>query len=150
MQPRTNPSVAAPHAMKAMLALENYVENSGLEPTLLELVQIRASQINGCAFCIDLHTYHARSLGESEQRLYLLSGWRESSLYTERERAALSWTEALTLVSKTHASDCEYEKLKGYFSEADEVNLTVLISTINAWNRMAMGFRFLHPIRPQG
>src|SRR5918912_1690796 len=109
MTPRLDASKASPEAMKAMLALEAYVRGCGLEPKLIELVKTRASQINGCAYCLDMHTRDARALGETEQRLYLLPAWRESPLYTERERAALAWTEALTLIAETHAPDDVYE-----------------------------------------
>ena len=141
MQPRMNPYHAAPEAMKAMLALEGYVRDCGLESSLIELVKTRASQINGCAFCIHMHTRDARSHGESEERLYLLDAWRESPLYTERERAALAWTEALTLVAQTHAPDDVYEDVRRHFAEAELVRLTVLTGAINAWNRIAIGFR---------
>ena len=108
MQPRLNPYQAAPEAMKALTELEKYVRNSGIEPTLIELVKTRASQINGCAYCIYMHTRDARARGETEERLYLLDAWHEASLYTERERAALAWTEAVTLVSQTHVPDAAY------------------------------------------
>src|SRR5882757_9211568 len=106
-----------------------------------------ASQINGCAFCINMHTADARKNGETEQRLYLLNAWRESPLYTDRERAALAWTEALTLIAETHAPDADYEAMRTQFSEAEAVNLTTLIGAINAWNRIAIGFRALHPVK---
>lgn len=146
MKPRLNAYQAAPDAMKAMLALETYVQKSGLEPSLIELVKTRASQINGCAYCIDMHTKDARARGETEQRLYLLPAWEESPLYSERERAALAWTEALTKIADTHAPDEVYERVRGQFSEADLVKLTLLISTINGWNRIAIGFRAVHPV----
>jgi AhpD family alkylhydroperoxidase len=128
MKPRLNPSVAAPDAMKAMLSLENYVKSCGLESSLIELVKMRASQINGCAFCLHMHSKDARANGETEERLYLLDAWRESPLYSARERAALAWTEALTLVAQTHAPDADYAALKQNFSEAEEVKLTLLIA----------------------
>ncbi len=146
MNPRLNPYTTAPELMKAMLALSEKVEHSGLEKRLLELVKIRASQINGCAFCIHMHTRDARAHGETEERIYLLDAWRESPLYTDRERAALGWTEALTLVSQTHAPDADYEALRAHFSQEEVVKLTLAISTINAWNRIAIGFRSLHPV----
>lgn len=146
MTPRLNPAAAAPDAYKAMVALEKYIQGSGLEPSLIELVKMRASQINGCAFCLDMHSKDARARGESEQRLYLLNAWRESPLYTDRERAALGWTEALTLVAQTHAPDQDYAAVKSHFSDAEQVNLTLLIGAINTWNRIAIGFRLLHPI----
>lgn len=145
MTPRLNPAAAAPDAYKAMVALEKYIQGSGLEPSLIELVKMRASQINGCAFCLDMHSKDARARGESEQRLYLLNAWRESPLYTNRERAALGWTEALTLVAQTQAPDQDYAAMKSHFSDAEQVNLTLLIGAINTWNRIAIGFRLLHP-----
>ncbi|MCD0420094.1 carboxymuconolactone decarboxylase family protein [Rubrivivax sp. JA1024] len=145
MTPRLNPSAAAPDAYKAMVALETYIQASGLEPSLIELVKMRASQINGCAFCLDMHSKDARAHGETEQRLYLLDAWRESPLYTGRERAALGWTEALTLIAQTRAPDEDYAFLKQHFSDAEQVKLTLLIGAINTWNRIAIGFRMLHP-----
>lgn len=145
MKPRLDAFQAAPDAMKAMLAFENAVKTSGLESSLIELVKTRASQINGCAYCIHMHTRDARKSGESEARLYLLSAWRESPLYTPRERAALAWTEALTLVSQTHAPDEDYEALQAEFSPQEQVKLTLLIGAINVWNRIAVGFRSVHP-----
>jgi AhpD family alkylhydroperoxidase len=146
MKPRMNYYQAAPETIKALLAIEDVIKASGLEPSLIELVKIRASQINGCAFCINMHTADARKNGETEQRLYLLNAWRESPLYTERERAALAWTEALTLIADTHAPDADYEAMRAQFSEAEAVNLTMLIGAINAWNRVAIGFRAVHPV----
>ncbi len=145
MKPRLNPYQAAPDAMKAMTALEHYIQGCGLEPTLIELVKTRASQINGCAFCIHMHTTDARARGETVERLFLLDAWRESPLYDERERAALAWTEALTLIADTHAPDAVYEKVRQQFSEEEVVKLSLLIATINAWNRIAIGFRSVHP-----
>jgi AhpD family alkylhydroperoxidase len=147
MKPRLNPYQAAPDALQAMAALESYVEGSGLEPSLIELVKTRASQINGCAFCIHMHTRDARSRGETEERLYLLDAWRESPLYTERERAALAWTEAVTLVARTHVPDAVYDESRAHFSEAELVKLTLLVATINAWNRLAISFRSVHPAK---
>jgi AhpD family alkylhydroperoxidase len=146
MKPRMNYYQAAPDTIKALVAVEDQIKASGLEQSLIELVKTRASQINGCAFCINMHTADARKYGETEQRLYLLNAWRESPLYTERERAALGWTEALTLISETHAPDEDYEAMRAQFSEAEAVNLTVLIGAINAWNRVAIGFRSVHPV----
>jgi|SRR5258708_6016105 AhpD family alkylhydroperoxidase len=148
MKPRLNPYQAAPEAMKSITALETAVQSSGLEPLLIELVKTRASQINGCAFCLHMHTRDARAKGESEERLYLLDAWRESPLYSERERAALAWTEALTLISQTHAPDAVYEEVRRHFAEDELVKLTHLIVTINAWNRIAIGFRSVHPVKP--
>jgi AhpD family alkylhydroperoxidase len=138
---------AAPETMKAMMALESQIQSSGLEQSLMELVKTRASQINGCAFCIDMHTKDARKRGETEQRLYLLNAWRESPCYTERERAALAWTEAVTLISETHAPDDVYNEVRAHFSEAETVNLTVLIGAINTWNRLSISFRAVTPVK---
>jgi AhpD family alkylhydroperoxidase len=147
MKPRLNPYQSAPDAMLAMGALENYVADSGLAPGLIELLKIRASQINGCAYCIHLHTRAARAKGESEERIYLLDAWRESPLYTPRERAALAWAEAVTLVSETHVPDVVYEEVRQYFEEEELVRLTLLVVTINAWNRIAISFRSVHPVK---
>jgi AhpD family alkylhydroperoxidase len=147
MKPRLNPYQAAPNAMKALAALEAQVANSGLDPKLLELVKIRASQINGCAFCLNMHTQDARAKGESEERIYLLNAWRESPLYTMHERAALAWTEAVTLVSETHVPDAVYEDVRAEFEPEELVKLTLLIATINAWNRFAISFRSIHPVK---
>ncbi len=144
---RMNTRTAAPEAMKPLLALQRYTESCGLEQSLLELVKTRASQINGCAFCIEMHTREARAMGESEARLYLLSAWRESPLYTPRERAALAWTEALTLVADSHVPDDVYEEARTQFSEKDLANLSVAIGMINVWNRLQVGFRALHPVQ---
>jgi AhpD family alkylhydroperoxidase len=147
MKPRLNPFQVAPDTIKALSALETQVQASGLERSLIELVKTRASQINGCAFCINMHTEDARKHGESEQRLYLLNAWRESPVYTDRERAALAWTEAVTLISETHAPDGIYDEVRAQFSEAETVNLTMLIATINAWNRIAISFRSVPPVK---
>src|SRR6516164_3009798 len=147
MKPRMNFFQAAPDTIKALSALETQVQSSGLEQSLIELVKTRASQINGCAFCINMHTQDARKHGETEQRMYLLNAWREAPVYSDRERAALAWTEAVTLISETHAPDDVYEEVRKHFSEAATVNLTMLIATINAWNRLAISFRSVPPIR---
>jgi AhpD family alkylhydroperoxidase len=147
MKPRMNFYQAAPESIKALTAVETQIQSSGLEQSLIELVRTRASQINGCAFCINMHTQDARKHGETEQRLYLLNAWREAPLYTDRERAALAWTEAVTLISETHAPDDAYEELRKHFSEAEAVNLTILIGTINAWNRLAIAFRAVPPVK---
>lgn len=146
MKARLEPFKAAPGVMKAMLGFEEKIANSGLEHSLLELVKIRASQLNGCAYCIHMHTRDARAQGESEERIYLLDAWRESPLYSPRERAALGWTEALTLVAQTHASDDAYAELKEHFGEEEQVKLTLMIGAINTWNRIAIGFRSVHPV----
>jgi AhpD family alkylhydroperoxidase len=141
MESRLNYTKLAPGGVQAMYKMHKYVEESGLERSLLELVKTRASQINGCAFCIDMHTKDARALGESEQRLYLLNAWREAPFYTERERAALAWTEAVTLISESNASDEDYATVREQFSEQELVNLTMAIISINGWNRLAISFR---------
>ncbi|HEU5096943.1 MAG TPA: carboxymuconolactone decarboxylase family protein [Reyranella sp.] len=146
MKPRLNAYQAAPAVMKAMMALESQVVANGLEPVLMELVKIRASQINGCAFCLHMHTRDARAKGEKEERIYLLDAWRESPLVSPRERAALAWTEAVTLVSQTHVPDEVYEQARAEFSEEELVKLTLLVTTINAWNRFAISFRSIHPV----
>ena len=147
MKPRMNFLQAAPETVNALMALENQVTSSGLEQSLIELVKTRASQINGCAYCINMHTQDARKHGETEQRLYLLNAWQESPVYTDRERAALAWTDAMTRISETHAPDDVYQQLRAQFSEAETVNLTMLIATINAWNRLAISFRAMPPVR---
>src|ERR1043165_635451 len=131
----------APGAYRAMFGLERYIHGCGLEAPLLELVKMRASQINGCAFCLDMHSKDARAAGETEQRLYLLDAWREAPFYTERERAALAWTEALTLVSQDHVPDEVYAEALGQFSEKELVDLSLAVVAINGWNRLAIGFR---------
>ncbi|UFX46696.1 carboxymuconolactone decarboxylase family protein [Bradyrhizobium sp. 41S5] len=147
MKPRMNFYQAAPETIKALVAVESQITASGLEQSLIELVKTRASQINGCAYCINMHTEDARKHGETEQRLYLLNAWRESPLYSERERAALAWTEALTLVAETHAPDADYEAVRAQFTDGELVNLTTLIGAINAWNRIAIAFRAVHPVK---
>ena len=147
MQPRLIPYNAAPDIMKAQIALEQAVQSSGLKPSLIELVKTRVSQINGCAYCLHMHTHDARKRGESEERLYLLDAWRESSLYADDERAALARAEALTLISQTQAPDVVYDEVRRFFDEASLVKLTLVITTINAWNRIAIGFRMQHPVR---
>ncbi len=130
----------APGGVQAIRQLEDYVKTSGLEPSLLELVRLRASQINGCAFCIDMHTKDARVEGESEQRLYGLSAWRESPFYTEREKAALAWTEAITVISEQKVPGEVYERARKQFSEKELVDLTFAVIAINSWNRLAIPF----------
>lgn len=141
MKARLNYSQVAPGSLKAMLSIEKYAVESGLEHPLLELVKTRASQINKCAYCLDMHTKDARKAGETEQRLYALSAWRETPFFTERERAALEWTEALTLVSENEIADSLYESARKQFSEKELVDLTISIIAINGWNRLAIGFR---------
>ncbi len=141
MQSRLDIQETAPQAYRAMFGLETYIRNSGLEPALLLLVKLRASQINGCAFCIDMHTKDARANGESEQRLYALTAWQETPFFTDRERAALAWTEAVTLISQTRAPEGVYEEVSQRFTNEELVDLTMAIVTINGWNRLCIGFR---------
>jgi len=142
MEPRLDYRTATPkEAMQALYALEHSIRASGLETTLLELVRMRASQINGCAFCLDMHSKDARAEGETEQRLYGLSAWRETPFYSERERAALEWAEAVTLVSRDQVPDDVYEKVRRHFSEEELANLTLAVVAINGWNRIAIAFR---------
>lgn len=141
MYPRIEYAEVAPAGMAAMLGLESYVRLSSLEPALLELVKLRASQINGCAYCVDMHTKDARARGESEQRLHAVVVWRETPFFAERERAALAWTEAVTEVSYEHVPDDVYELARRYFNEKELVDLTVAIVAINGWNRLAISFR---------
>ena len=147
MEQRLDANAAAPAAMKAVLGVEAYIRGCGLEPALIDLVKMRASQINGCAFCLDMHSHDARQHGETEQRLYVLDAWREVPFYSPRERAALAWTEALTRIAETHAPDEDYAELRRNFSEREMVDLTTLIGLINLWNRLAIGFRNQPPVR---
>ncbi len=141
MEPRLDYTKTVPGASRAMYALHKYVEESGLEHSLLELIKTRASQINGCAFCIDMHTKDARARGETEQRLYALSAWHETPFFTDRERVALAWTEAVTLVGETHVPDDVYTQASAHFTEVELVNLTMAVIAINGWNRLAISFR---------
>ncbi len=141
MNARLNFYTASPEATKAMIALDGAVHKLGLELQLLELVKLRASQLNGCAYCVDLHTSEARKGGESDRRLHGVSVWRETPFFTQRERAALAWTESITQLSLTHAPDADYEELKAHFTDKEMVDLTLAISMINSWNRLAVGFR---------
>lgn len=141
MEPRIQYANFSREALRAMLALERHLKASGLGEELQDLVKLRASQINGCAYCIDMHWKDARARGESEQRLYALDAWRESPFYTARERAALAWTESLTLVAQTHVPDEVYEEVKTEFTEAELVDLTYAVVAINAWNRLAISMR---------
>jgi AhpD family alkylhydroperoxidase len=142
VQSRLEVDKIAPEVLKAVLQVSAYINNhSGLEPSLLNLVYLRASQINGCAWCIDMHTKDARALGETEQRLYELSAWRDTPFYTEREQAALAWTEAVTLVAEDHVPDDVYEHVKSQFRDKELVNLTLAITQINIWNRFNVAFR---------
>jgi AhpD family alkylhydroperoxidase len=141
MQPRIDFYTASPDGLKAMMALEAAVSKLPLEKSLIELVKLRASQINGCAFCIDMHTADAIKGGETPRRLFAVTAWREAPFFTDRERAALAWTESLTQLSLSHAPDEDYALLSAEFSPKEMVDLTVAISTINSWNRLAVGFR---------
>ncbi len=141
MEQRVDFYKASPEVLKGMIALENVVGKLGLETSLLELVRLRVSLINGCAFCVDMHTADARKAGETERRLYAVPVWRETPFFTERERAALAWSESLTLISQTGAPDEDYALVRAQFTDTELVNLTLAINTINAWNRFAIGFR---------
>lgn len=143
MQQRLSYSKVSPDGTDILQKLERYVKSSGLEADLLELVKLRASQINGCAYCIDMHTKDARTHGESEQRLYGVSAWHEAPFYSERERAALAWTEAVTLISKDHVPNEVYDEARKHFTEKELVDLTFAIIAINSWNRLAVTFRTL-------
>jgi AhpD family alkylhydroperoxidase len=141
MEPRVDASKLSAEPQKAMFALNKYLATCGLDRSLRELVKIRSSQINGCAFCIDMHTKDARARGETEQRIYALNAWRETPFFTDQERAALAWTEAVTLVSQGHVSDEVYEEARRHFDEQQLVNLTWAVAEINMWNRLAISFR---------
>lgn len=141
MKSRINYETVAPGAIHSLLNVEHYVRQSGLEAPLQELVRLRASQINGCAYCVDMHTKDARAQGESEQRLYAVSVWNDTPFFTDRERAALAWTEAVTRVSETHVPDEIYQLARQQFSEKELVDLTMAIIAINGWNRLSISFR---------
>jgi len=141
MEQRLNYLEVGPGAVKAMFGLGGYLAQCGLEPTLLNLLYFRVSQINGCAYCLDMHSKDLRAGGETEQRLYLLDAWRESPFYSERERAALAWAEAVTLLNEKQVPDEVYEQARAQFSEAELVNLTLAVVTINGWNRLNIAFR---------
>ena len=147
MTPRIDYMKTSPDAFKAVFALEQYVSQSaGLEPRLLHLLKIRASQINGCAFCVDMHVKEARAEGLGEQWIALICAWRESPVFSDRERAVLAWAESLTHVSATGAPDADYMPLREHFSEAEIVDLTVAVGMINLWNRLAVAMRSQHPL----
>jgi AhpD family alkylhydroperoxidase len=155
MPPRINYANAAPGAVHAMRGLEKYLHQCSLEPSLKELVKMRASQINGCAYCIDMHSKDARAKGETEQRLYGLSAWKETPFYSERERAALLWTEKLTLIAEEQeVSDDVYERVRQHFTEQEIMDLTLAVVAINGWNRIALSFRpdvgDYQPAQPSG
>lgn len=141
MDTRLDYQAAFPEGVQAMLHLEAVIRRSGLEPPLMELVKLRASQLNGCAYCLDMHSKDARAHGETEQRIYALNAWREAPFYTERERAALAWTEAITNIQQGHASDEVYTEARRQFDERELMRLTLAITQINSWNRIAIAFR---------
>ncbi len=147
MEPRLDYFARAPKLMQAVLALNKAVDDSGLERGLLHLVKLRASQINGCSYCVDMHSREARADGESEQRLYLVAAWKESPLFTGRERAAFRWVEAVTLISENGVPDALYADMLKHFSEEDLVKLTVAVAMINTWNRLSVSFHAIHPVQ---
>jgi AhpD family alkylhydroperoxidase len=141
MNPRLQYDTAAPGVYRAMRALEQYLHKSSLEEPLIHLIKLRASQINGCSYCIDMHWKDLRTLGETEQRLYSLDAWRECPWYSDRERAALAWTEAVTLIARDRVPDAVYESVRRHFTETELADLTLAVATINAWNRLAISAR---------
>ena len=141
MKPRIDFTRVSPRALQAMMGLQTYVNNSGLEHSLLELMKMRASQINGCAYCLDMHTKDALAAGETAQRLFLLDAWREAPVYSARERAALEWTEALTILHEDHVPDAAFAAVREHFSEEEVVDLSLAVVAINGWNRLMIGFR---------
>jgi AhpD family alkylhydroperoxidase len=143
MQPRLDYQQASPKGVQAMFQLERSVRESGLDAKLLKLVKTRASQMNGCAYCIDMHTKDARAHEETEQRLFALSAWREAPFYTGKERAALKWTEAITDIQRGHPADDVFEEVRKHFADGELISLTLAITTINAWNRIAIAFRLV-------
>lgn len=149
MKTRFNPFAAAPDAYKAVIALESYVaKDSGLSHRLIHLIKLRASILNGCAFCVDMHAKEARKDGLSEQWINLVSVWREAAVYSERERAVLAWTDAVTLIAQTGVPDAEYQAIRAHFSEEEIAKVTIAIGTINLWNRIAVSARTQHPVEP--
>jgi AhpD family alkylhydroperoxidase len=145
MKQRLTPFTVAPDGVAALIAVEDYLKTCGLDHKLMTLVKTRVSQINGCAYCLHMHTEEARKLGETPTRLYLLDAWHESNLYSERERAALAWAESLTNISATHAPDEVYEQARRQFTEKALADLSIAIAMINAWNRLSIGMRAAHP-----
>ena len=141
MKSRFNYVDVAPGAYEAMVGLERYLRECGLEESLIHLIKLRASQINGCAYCLDMHWKDLRAIGESEQRLYSLDAWRECPFYTDRERAAFAWTEAVTRVAESHVEDAVYEEARRHFTEKELADLTLAVATINAWNRLSIAAR---------
>lgn len=150
MKPRLDYFAKAPELMQAVLTLNKAVEESGLEMSLLHLIKLRASQINGCSYCVDMHSREAREDGESERRLYLVAAWKESPLFTERERAAFAWVEAVTLISQGGVPDELYAATLKHFTEEELVKLTVAVAIINTWNRLSVSFHSIHPARTDG
>jgi AhpD family alkylhydroperoxidase len=151
MKPRIDFHSVDPDAVRAMRALQAFVDSSGLDPSLLELVKVRASQINECAYCIDMHTKDARARGETEQRLYALAAWAETPFFDDRERAALAWTDAVTRLGEGHVPDAVFVQARGSFSEAELVQLTLAVVAINGWNRICVAFRAVPgTYRPRG
>jgi len=147
METRLDYFPRAPGLMQSVLALNKAVEDCGLERSLLHLIKLRASQINGCSYCVDMHAHEALADGDSQQRVIMVSAWKESPLFTERERVAFAWTEAVTLIAKDGVGDELYVRALGQFSESELVQLTVAVSMINTWNRLSVAFRSLHPVR---
>ncbi len=145
MKSRLNPFSVAPEGIATLSGVEQYLQTCGLDPKLMALVKTRVSQINGCAYCLHMHTEEARKAGESDMRLQLLAAWYESSLYSARERAALTWAESLTDIAATHAPDDVYDEVRRQFSEKELADLSIVIAMINAWNRLAIGVRAIHP-----
>jgi AhpD family alkylhydroperoxidase len=145
MTQRLNPFTVSPEGVAALIGVEKYLQTCGLDHKLIALVKTRVSQINGCAYCLHMHTEEAGKLGECEVRLYLLDGWHESNLYSARERAALAWAEALTDIATTHAPDHFYDEARRHFSEKELADLSIVVTMINAWNRLAIGSRSVHP-----
>ena len=141
MEPRLNFYTVNPDVMKTLVALEQRIAKSGLDQTLVELVRLRASQINGCAFCLDMHVSDATKAGESSRRLATVAAWRETPFFSDRERAALEWTESLTLVSQNHVPDAVWEAVRPHFTDAELMELTAVVTSINSWNRFAIAFR---------
>ncbi|WP_112502479.1 carboxymuconolactone decarboxylase family protein [Rhizobium sp.] len=146
MQPRFDINAVEPDCFKAIMNLEMYVQKSGIEKRFLHLAKIRTSQINGCAYCVDMHTKEAKKAGFSDQWIALIAVWHESALYDDKERAVLNWAESITNIASTRAPDEDYDQLKNHFGEAEIAKLSTAISTINVWNRMALALRLQHPI----
>jgi len=145
---RLDPLKTAPDGAAALLNVEKYIQASGLDHRLAMLMKMRASQINGCTYCLNMHSRELRKMGETEERIYVLDGWRESSLYSPRERAALAWTEAITRIAETRAPDADYEELRRHFSDKEIADLTLVVGMINLWNRLSIGLRVEYPAQP--